>query len=190
VSQGLRIEVTDEASSWLKWAREEFPGLTARALKSVGWMMQKRVKEGIRSGAPGGRTYAAFMNRGRRRKLGKTVSRIPFGKLVRAVGYQYRAEERAVYVGWLSASSAALGYKLQAGFTGRVTPKMRRLFFYRGLGMAKNATIDIPARPTIDPMFRELEPEIPKYIENKLWEYLQSGKGYQRSARKYRVHGQ
>lgn len=190
MSSGLRIAVTDEASSWLTWAAGEFPALTARALKSVGWMMSREIKAGIKSGAPGGARFADFMNRSRRRKLGKKVPNAPLGKLGRAIGYQYREDEGAVYVGWLSASAAALGYKLQNGFTGRVSPKMRRFFFHRGLGMAKNATIDIPPRPTIDPMFKQLEPQIPKYLEGKLWEYLQNGKGYQRSARKYRVHGQ
>lgn len=189
MSQGLRIAVDEDASSWLKWAAGEFPALMKRALKSTGWMMQKATKEGIRKGAPGGRHYADFMARGKRRKLGKPVSNIPFGKLVRAVGYQYREDEGAVYVGWLSASAASLGHKLQAGFTGKVSPKMRRWFFYRGLGLDRNATIDVPARPTIDPMFQQLEPQIPKYLEGKLWEYLRDGKGYQRSARKYKVFG-
>jgi hypothetical protein len=190
MSQGLRIAVDEDASSWLKWAAGEFPALMKRALKSTGWMMQKATKEGIRKGAPGGKTYASFMSASRRRKLGKSVSRVPLGKLGRAIGYQYREEEGAVYVGWLSPSAASLGYKLQNGFTGKVSPKMRRFFFYRGLGMAKNATIDIPPRPTIDPMFAQLEPQIPKYLEGKLWEYLRDGKGYKRSARKYRVFGQ
>lgn len=190
MGDGLRIAVDDGASPWLKWARDEFPALTARALKSVGWMMQREIKAGIKSGSPGGSTFAGFMDRGKRRKLGKSVSRIPFGKLQRAIGYQYRENEGAVYVGWLSASAADLGHKLQAGSKRKVTDRMRRFFFLKGLPVAKGATIDIPPRPVIDPMFKTLEPKIPGYIEGKLWEYLQGGGNYQRSARKYRVFGQ
>ena len=190
MADGLRVAVDDGASPWLKWARDEFPALTARALKSVGWMMSREIKAGIKAGAPGGKTFPEFMSRGRRRRLGKKVSNTPFGKLVNAIGYHYREADGAVYVGWLSASAASISHKLQGGRKIPVTDKMRRFFFAAGLPVAENATIDLPPRPVIDPMFRALEPKIPGYIEAKLWEYLQGGKGSERSKRKYRVYGQ
>jgi hypothetical protein len=189
------IEIYDEATPWLKWAMDEFPGFRRKALKSAGWMMQKKIKAGIKSRMPGGRAYAAFMPAKRRRELeiafgGKGKHRYaPLGKLARAIGYQYREDAGEVVVGWLSRSAVQLGTLHEKGGTTKVTGKVRRGYL-ASIGISKTKKeIDIPARPTIGPMKRVLVPEIPGYVEDKIWGYLIKGSrsGIKASRRKYVV---
>ena len=60
------ITITDTATPYLNFIAETKPDWMRKALKSTGWMMQKAVKQGIRSGAPGGRKYPNFMAPARR----------------------------------------------------------------------------------------------------------------------------
>lgn len=55
------ITITDEATPYLEFIAKTKPDWMRKAMKSTGWMMQKAIKEGIRSGAPGGKKYSAFM---------------------------------------------------------------------------------------------------------------------------------
>lgn len=166
-------------------------------MKSLGWMMQKEIKKGILSSAPGGRAYAAFMPPNKRRKLERALkgkgkrTYTPMGKLARAIGYQWRETEGGVVVGWLSHSAVRLGTMQEKGFRRKITKKLRRAYMAAGIGLRPGKQeIIVPARPTIGPMRDVLAPKAAPYVEEKIWEYL--GKGapaFERSRRKYRVLG-
>ncbi len=191
----LTISVDDQVTAWLEWASEEFPALRRKAMKSLGWDFQKKIKAGIRSGSPGGRAYAAFMPPDKRRKLEKVFGNRgkkeykPLGRLAAAVGYQYQEATGGVIVGWLSHSAVNIGTKMEKGFQKTVTPKLRRAYFAAGLGISK-PIITVPARPTFEPMREVLTPGAAAYVEGKIWEYL--GKGAPpvgTSRRRYLVRG-
>lgn len=55
------ITITDTATPYLEFIAKTKPDWTRKAMKSVGWMMQKEIKAGIKSGSPGGHKYANFM---------------------------------------------------------------------------------------------------------------------------------
>ena len=188
---GLTVTVEDQATPWLQWAMKEFPNLRKRALKSAGYFGQKKIKEHIKSGAPGGRPYAKGMSVKRRRKLEKKKGGkfSPLGKLRNAIGYQYIDAEESVVIGWLSASAAKLGRMHEGGGSWKVTPLMKLKYFSTGIGITKD-TIDIPARPTIEPMAKFLYSKWAPHIEAQMWKYL-SGKqiNIKPAKRKYVVKG-
>ena len=57
------ITITDTATPYLNFIAETKPDWMRKALKSTGWMMQKEIKQGIRSGAPGGRILTSWRRR-------------------------------------------------------------------------------------------------------------------------------
>lgn len=188
------VYIIDSATPFLRGMADTKPEWVRKALKSLGWFMQKEIKQGIRSGAPGGRKYAEGMSRARRAEIDDQKNgpqkRYPvLGKLVNAVGYQYKSQSFSVEVGWLSNSAVRIGSWQEKGVQEQVTPKMRRLFFSAGVGLM-NSIIKIPARPTFDPMFSYLEPKITPYLEEKIASYVN---GFSPPAstnrRKYRVSG-
>lgn len=175
----VRISFEDGASPWLEWAAKEIPKFAASALKSTGWMMQKKIKEGIKSKAPGGVPYAPTMKAKRRKALDKAFGREPrrsypiLGKLRKAIGYQFDKRHLEVTVGWLSISAVQLGKRLEDGFQTPVTRRMRLAFATAGLGMPRKGSLTIPARPTIGPMYDALQGKIYPYMEDRIWSYLQ-----------------
>lgn len=76
------ITITDTATPYLNFIAETKPDWMRKALKSTGWMMQKEIKQGIRSGAPGGRRYPNFMARLAGLHLSQHLVR-NFGKLTK-----------------------------------------------------------------------------------------------------------
>jgi hypothetical protein len=171
---GLVITVEDQASPWLKWAMHQFPDYQRQALKSAGWYGQKEIKAGIRSGAPGGHKYKERMPAKKRAKLERRKSsRFPwFGKLVQAIGYQYLDAQGTVVIGWLSPSAVRLGQIHEGGTNRVVTPETRRRYFAAGIGISKKI-IQVPKRPTIEPMAAELAPKWAPYIEGKIRSYIE-----------------
>ena len=175
----VRISFEDGASPWLEWAAKEIPAFAASALKSTGWMMQKKIKEGIKSKAPGGVPYAPTMKAKRRKALDKAFGREPrgsypvLGKLRKAIGYQFDKKRLEVTVGWLSLSAVQLGKRLEEGFQTPVTHRMRLAFAAAGLGMPRKASFAAPARPTIGPMYDALQNKIYPYMEGQIWDYMQ-----------------
>ena len=175
----VRVEFRDEASPWLEWATKEFPQFAGRALKSLGWWTQKKIKEGIESNAPGGARYADNTPVNLRKKLEKAFGRRAkgqypiLGKLRKAIGYEYDKGKQQVTVGWLSISAVKLAAKLESGFETRVTGKMARVLYRAGLsGVLSRGTIKTPARPTIGPMYDKLESEFATYYEDKILGYM------------------
>ena len=45
----VQVEYDDSCTPWLEAALKNFPQYDRRAMKSVGWMLSKKMKEGIRS---------------------------------------------------------------------------------------------------------------------------------------------
>lgn len=175
------IKIIDNATPWLRNMAENAPVWERKALKSAGWMMQKEIKAGMKSGAPGGQRYADTMPADKRRKLEKALGNIGkrnypiMGKLVKAIGYKYRSDQ-TLHVGWLSASAANIGGKLEKGFSRNVSDKMRHAFGAAGMPLKRGKDkVIIPARPTMNPLRSALEPKIFPYIEQKFLEYAAKG---------------
>jgi hypothetical protein len=182
----------------LEWAAKEFPKFTASALKSTGWMMQKEIKKGITSKAPGGKAYLPTMPAKKRKLFEQAFGRVAkgqypvMGKLKQAIGYEFNKKRMEVTVGWLSISAVQLGKKLEEGFRTPVSDRTRRALARVGI-FARSDTWDVPPRPTIGPMFDYLEPRIHPYLEEKIWSKVE-GQGQSGTARnprkKYIVKGE
>lgn len=194
----VHVEITDSASPWVEWAAKEFPKFTASALKSTGWMMQKEIKKGITSKAPGGKAYLPTMPAKKRKLFEQAFGRVAkgqypvMGKLKQAIGYEFNKKRMEVTVGWLSISAVQLGKKLEEGFRTPVSDRTRRALARVGI-FARSDTWDVPPRPTIGPMFDYLEPRIHPYLEEKIWSKVE-GQGQSGTARnprkKYIVKGE
>lgn len=203
---GLSFTVEDFATPWVEDVIRTFPDFRRKALKSTGWMIQKEIKAGIKSGAPGGKRYRPLVGikRGKLRgirvmKKGKPGK--PLGRLRLAIGYQYK-DDGSVVVGWLSRSAVLWGSRQEKGYRRRVTSRMRHLWWVSGrtqkgkirkkgvfLSHGKNE-IETPARPTIGPMRQILVPRIPGYFNDKIEEYLEGDiEGQSYSGKKYKVFG-
>lgn len=197
------IRILDTATPWLARIAEENPKYCRWALKSTGWMMQREIKKGIKAKAPGGRSYTPGMAAKRRRALDQGMGRQtfrtyrPMGQLLQATGYDKGGIQQdgsgSVVVGWLSESAQWLGERQEEGFTQTITPKMRRMFWAAGIPLAKDTQeIKIPERRTYDPMYQVLEPIIPEYFSQKIYEYW-SGESTRSDPKNpkavYRVYG-
>lgn len=180
VAMPVRISFEDGASPWLEWAAKEIPKFAASALKSTGWMMQKKIKEGIKSKAPGGVPYAPTVPARKRKLIDMAFGKEPraqypvLGKLRKAIGYQFDKRHLEVTVGWLSLSAVQLGKRHEEGFDIPVTNRMRFALIY-GMwsGITKKRVFRVPARPTIGPMYDALQNKIYPYMEDQIWSYLQ-----------------
>ena len=91
------ITITDTATPYLNFIAETKPDWMRKALKSTGWMMQKEIKQGIRSGAPGGRRYPNFMAPARRAAFESAFG----AKLRKAYQSGGRAEREAWGLIWV-----------------------------------------------------------------------------------------
>lgn len=178
----IEIEWDDNATPWLESTLRHFPQFDQRAMKSLGWMLAKEMKAGIKSGAPGGSRYkplSGIKRRGNGRQRAITSGKAGrfLGKLARAIGYQYKDNDGSLIVGWLSRSAAALGTRIQGGETITVTPKMRAFWAAAGrknvFPLSKDTKeINVPARPTIEPLKKALTPKMSGYYCSKIDEYL------------------
>jgi len=187
----IETKIVDTATPFLRYLADSFPKEFDRALKSTGWWLREDIKAGIRAEAPGGQPYKPYSSitksrildsmRGRKKgKRGKYLKpRIlraahkPMGRLYSATRYQFYGDSRRVIIGWISKSAERLGTLQEKGGTIKITPKMRRFFWAAGIPLSKGRqTLRIPARPTIDPEYRENAPKVPGYIENKIWDYI------------------
>ena len=94
------ITIHDTATPYLQFIADSKPDWMRKALKSTGWMMQKEIKAGIRSGAPGGKKYSEFMPPAKRAQIEQV-----FGAKVRKA---YISGGRAEQDGWGTKSRSAL----------------------------------------------------------------------------------
>lgn len=178
----LEFEVAREGADWVRGIVLVFPPLVGRAVKSAGHMIAKTAKKQMRAGMPGGRAVADRMPDEFRTILegGTPGTKYPmFGRMVQAFRYHYDEESKTAVVGWLpkamggSTSGQILGQKLQEGQNLHITPKMRRMFFRRGFFLRKGkTTIDLPARPVVDPVWEWVRPKLMPHIDAKIRQYL------------------
>ena len=191
------VIINNEASPFFDWLATD-DTWKRRAMKSLGFMMQKEIKAGIKSGAPGGKKYKKLMPDNYRtvldigvRGIGQEQQHDFMGNIAKAVGYQYKDD--ILNVGWLSPSAVRFGSIQELGDIKIVTQKMRDYFFMVGVPLSPSTTVlHIPARPTYEPMKKVLEPKMSPYLEQKILEYMSGNMETTKESkrrRKYVVYG-
>lgn len=194
----IRLEYEDMATPFMKELAVNNPKWIASALKSAAYQAQKAIKEGIRSQAPGGQSYAAHAlddyhyAKLERALTGDNKGSYPImGKLRQAVGYdRSHASEGYVTVGWLSQSAAYLGKKQQAGYDTPMTERMRRAFFAAGLHPSKSKLMtSTKARQTMAPMVPRVQEIASATMQRKILSYINgnTARSAASSGRIYRV---
>ena len=186
----IEIDVTDEIQPLL----ERMAGYSRKnlksAAKSLGWFLQREIKEGVRSGMPGGDSFAQRRPYEVRKALGfeKGAARSWYGRMVNAIAYQYN--EQKVLVGWASKTSSAYAEKQEFGFVTTVTEQIRKRFAKAGYPLRKSTTeLILPERPIFEPMAGELQSQIAPYVQNKLNGYTEKDVVFSKKARrKYKVY--
>lgn len=97
----------------------------------------------------------------------------PLSKLAGAVRYDYDANDQMVSIGFIqsggvSQSMIKLAGMHAKGFSTRVTPKMRKMLFALGFPVkASTTSLESPARPVIEPIFRQEKGDIMRNIEEE-----------------------
>lgn len=186
----LEINVTDEIAPLLERMAAHNKGFLKSAAKSLGYFAQKEIKQEVRTGAPGGANFAERRPHKFRAALqGGSAARQWYGKMLRAIGYQYA--DGVVRIGWTSRTSAMYGRKQEEGYETPVTSAVRERYREAGFKIGNNTKYLItPARPVFEPMAGVLEPQIAPYIQQKLYDYAVENVEYSKKARrKYKVYG-
>ena len=99
----------------------------------------------------------------------------PLSRLAGAVRYEYDDDLQMVSIGFLQSAGVSEGMLKLAGmhakgFKTQITPKMRRMLFALGFPVKKSTTtLESPARPVIEPIFRQEEGDIMRNIEIKFF---------------------
>ena len=184
----LEIDVTDEIAPLLERMTAHNRGFLKSAAKSLGYFMQKEIKQEVKTGAPGGANFVERRPHKFRAALqGGSAAKQWYGKMLRAIGYQYA--DGVVRIGWTSRTAATYGRKQEEGFETPVTSAVRER--KAGFSIGKNTKYLItPARPVFEPMAGVLEPQIAPYVQMKLYDYAEENVTYSKKARrKYKVYG-
>lgn len=173
----VQLKIIDMATPYFRRLERDAPNLFRKAMKSAGWWLRERIKEGIETQAPGGQPWVPFsevtVNRRLRKRGQRKREHTPLGRLKQANAYKWYPDSMRVKVGWISASAEGLGLRHEKGYETHVTPRMRRFFWARGVPLSRETTmIKLPKRPTFDPIYRRYGPEIPKYLDNKVRGYM------------------
>jgi len=177
---GTLFRINDTVTPAMAMLARTFPAELNKALASLGWILRKKVREAMRAGGPPGTNWPKSAGIGKLQKRGdrawRTRASNPntghFGHLYMAVGYMREKSLQRVRVGFLSKESARYAVWVQQGFKTGVTARMRGLFSARGLKIGKKTSIETPARPLVEPVFRAVEDQIAPYIEAKIASYL------------------
>jgi hypothetical protein len=192
---GFSVEMEDGATPMLALMISSMPDYAKRALRHSAYETQKAIKEGIKSKAPGGQKYAALMPARKRRALESVFdgnvkrSYSIFGKLRQAIGFE-PLPGGGYEIGWLSPSAAKIGRILENGMKRNLSEDSRRGFWAAGVGVGSKHYVEIPARPTIGPLFKVMKPKYPGMIEERITGYLQGAQHETRKKRnrKYKVY--
>lgn len=192
----LKFDIHDNATPTLRRLITLFPNTARGAVKSTGYYLVGKARdpgpfrEEIGTDAPGGVPYAKFGNPKFRRALdqilkgqGKRTYR-PYGRLDKALRYRYtssRARGYGVTVGFVSDSSYKLAKKLAQGFSSNMSENRARLWnkAFQRLGWTSRVnpnkkTVDVPARPAINPMWNKYRANAMKVFETKFRQYLKN----------------
>lgn len=192
----IDIEIYDELTPMSKYLLLSHPQWFSKLGKSMGYEILQRTKKGVRSGHPGGSQFPKRLPLKDRKKLG--YGKAWYGKLVgakkgerSAVGYEYK--DGILKIGWTSSAAEKIGNLLESGGKKQVTRYTRRLFGHAGLPLKWSTTeTDVPARPFFNPIMKEFEPQIPKFVAKKLDDYMTGGTSFGKSngrKRHYKVKG-
>jgi hypothetical protein len=103
---------------------------------------------------------------------------MPLLKMAAATRYKYDKDMDMVSIGFIQRAGVSdnmlkLAGMHAKGFKTRITPKMRKMLFALGFPIKKSTTIlETPARPVIEPIFRQEEKNIMRNIELKFFSNL------------------
>lgn len=175
----MKIDISDGATPFLQDMIKNQPVWTRKAMQATGLFVRKEIKEGIKSGAPGGVRYAKFMPAEMRAKLENSGKKkfSTLGKMASAVRSKYDPGSLSVSVGWLSKSAIKSGEKIESGQVRPITQKMRDFFKSRNVPLSSKTAMIIPARKTFEPMRNALESKIGQMVEDKVFEYINKSRG-------------
>lgn len=177
----LSAAVQGDAGPWLSHLAALLPREVHKALSSAGYAMQKFLREDIAAGGPPGTNWpdlSAVQKSGRLDKAKRGTKRARkrtkfFGGLSRAIGYyRYDFPRMQVDIGWLSAAAQRYGYMLQRGTRTPVTRKMAGLFKGVMGWWPRKRSMDMPARPLMEPSLRAHAFELHAHMENRVGRYL------------------
>lgn len=186
------VEIVDDADEFLKFYSEKFPDLIRKAAKSAGYFIQKQIKEGIKSGAPGGEKYKNLFPEPFRSRLDGFANgdKKPLGNLVNAISYTVKKNKGImnISIGWKSPTAERYGLIQEKGLLRPFTARLRSEFIQAGLHpKIDKENVIIPARPTYGPMFKVLEPQISPYMKKKIDQYLFTENKKKRTGKKYKI---
>lgn len=182
------INVTDEISPTLKSFMESNPRYFRALGKSVGWWYQREIKKELLEGRAGSVYYKERWPLSLRRKLDPEAPKAWYGKMRKAIGYEY--DNGTVKIGWTSYTALRYGDLQEAGFRKTVTDRMRQFFRSRGINLSNNtAQLNIPDRPIFEPISSEMSPKVVPYVNEKISKYIDQGvtSGI-KNRRKYKVY--
>lgn len=183
----IALEVKDEITPMISLWLSTNPKFIRSLTKSVGWYVQKNIKQLVNDPSFNSR-WPARMPYEKRRKLAarfrKRTSKQWMGRLKKAIGYGYDSASSSTMIGWTSSASAYDGDRFEKGVKYRITPTLRRYFALKGMVLSKDKPyIDVPARPLFEPAMKVIQPKLKPYIEEKVSGYIRNG-GFQRNPAK------
>ncbi len=102
----------------------------------------------------------------------------PLSKLAGAVRYKYDKEMGMVSIGFIQSAGVSAGMLKLAGmqakgFETKITPKSRKMLFALGFPIKKSTSVfKTPARPVIEPVFKQEKDHMMQDIERKFFKSL------------------
>lgn len=184
----IEIDVSDEITPFLQRALSHNETYMRHITKSLGYMYQKETKKTIQYGAPNGETYPARVPYKLRKALNDQASRVWYGRLRQAIGYEYLGNG-SVAIGWTSPTASRYGHLQEQGYTRNITPIMRRKWASAGYPLSPNKTeLRTPARPVFEPMSKQIRPKIVPYVEDKIIRYMNENIAYGKKKNERRVY--
>lgn len=184
----LKIGLEDNISPMVKYWLAQNPKFLQSLSKSLAWFISKDIKKLTNDSQLTGQWRPRTPIRVRKKldKRGRAPNRW-LGKMYRAIAYQYQGDNTSV-IGWASRNAAWYGRVFEEGRDTRITPKVRRLYFAKGLSVSVKESVDNPARPIYAPAMAIIEPKIPAFVQSKVERYMAKGReGFSAPKRIYEV---
>lgn len=138
-------------------------------------MLVREIRNGIRTQSPGGKIFTPLHEITIKEKLsmkgiGSVKSNqalIRHGDLIKLLSFEVN-QDGSFWVGYKSGDTNKSGVSIEmiaslmeAGFTVKVTDKLRKYFAAKGTPLKYSTThLDIPARPFLEPVFDKLKDNI------------------------------
>jgi hypothetical protein len=169
------VTVLDQAGPVLRRLARELPNEYNRALRHLGYVLQREIKTGMRSGAPAGQSWPetsqATAALRRLHRAGARRQRVAGGKLKNLIRYRHDKNRRRVDIGWIDDRKVRrLAWRFQEGATQVTTHRQRRLY-----GKAKlpvGAEIVTPPRPAIAPIYEKMQPQMESIMLKRIDGYI------------------